>query len=160
MPKRNCTDEEAIKIDFVVAWAMFKSKMGVSNIAKRFGVCLATVYNWVKKVDDVVKDKIDMEELKAAALLCYPLALDSLAYNLRDKKDPSVTNNFLNKTIWGDVKDSESHSQTNVFNLGAGFDQSIGQADTELLKEIRDRLRNGNREAGTPAVVSRIKGSS
>lgn len=144
----------------VLAWILNKCEVPISEICKKVRRKKTAVYDWIEAVDKAVGEPIKPEDLRAAFyLLMIPFLTKSLLYNLKEKKE-YTTNNLANKLLFGDIKESESHSQTNVFNLGSGFDQSIGQADTELLKEIRDRLRNGDRKAGTSSVVSRIKGSS
>jgi len=155
MGKRKLTEENAAEIDKVVAWALWKSKTKVSNIAQQFSICEATVYNWVNRVEKLVAEKIDMEKLHNAVLLCFPAALQSLAHNLSVEKDASVTNNFLNKTVFRDIKESESRSETNIYNLGAGANPSLRQLDHGRIKAVAERLRQRIGEAEKSPVVLR-----
>lgn len=144
----------------VLAWILNKCGVPISDICKKVKRKKTAVYEYIEAVEEAVGEPIKPEDLRSAFyLLMIPLITQSLVYNLKKKKE-HTTNNLANKLLFGDIKDSESLSQTNVFNLGPGFDQDIGQADTELLKEIRDRLRDGNRKAGAPPVVSRLESSS
>lgn len=117
MKNGNGNQDDTVKVDYIIAWAMWKTKAGVSNIASKFGKCPATIYNWVNRVEKLVAERLDMEKLKNATILCFPSALESLVYNLEVKKDPSVTNNFLNKSVFADVKETEVNVETNVYNL-------------------------------------------
>lgn len=144
----------------VLAWILNKCEVPISEICKKVRRKKTAVYDWIEAVDKAVGEPIKPEDLRAAFyLLMIPFLTRSLLYNLKKNKE-YTTNNLANKLLFGDVKDSESHSQTNVFNLGPGFDESIGQADAEVLKQIRDYLRNRNRKAGAPPVVSRLTDSS
>lgn len=160
MPGRKPKDKNRVDVDYILSWALYHSKVPVKEIAKERDLTDKAIYYQIKQVDNALDQKLDKDKLIKLVWLCYPAALDSLIYNLRVKKDASVTNNFVNKTFFADVKENESNSTTNIFNLGSGLDRGLRQADTELIQAIAERLRNGDREKGTPPVVSRIEGSS
>ena len=155
MPKLKYTEEDSVKIDYILAWAAWKMKESPSNIAKKYGKSRATIYNWIDKVEKKISQALDQETLVKAAQLVFPAALDSLYYNLAVKKDASVTNNYWNKTAWKDIKESESRSETNIYNLGAGANPSLRQLDHGRIKSVAERLRQRIGEAEKSPVVLR-----
>lgn len=159
MPGRKPNDKNRVEIDYIVSWALYHSKVPVKKIAEERDQTTASIYWQIKQVDKALEEKIDIQKLKDLALLCYPVALESLIYNLRIKKDASVTNNYLNKTIFADVKESESTNTTNIFNLGAGLGSEVRGVETGKLQAIVEVLRDGDRKTGAPPVVSRVEGS-
>lgn len=114
---RKPKDQNQVDIDYIVSWALYHSKVPVKKIAQERDVTTASIYWQIKQVDKALEQKIDKEKLIDLTLLVFPVALESLIYNLQVKKDPSVTNNYFNKTVWADVKESESTNITNIFNL-------------------------------------------
>jgi len=159
MPGRKPKDKTQVDIDYIVSWALYHSKMPVKKIAQERGQTKASIYWQIKQVDTALEEKLDMGKLKDLALLCYPAALESLIYNLQTKKDASVTNNYLNKTIFADVKDSEQKSETNIFNLTGEHQRPFDESDLPRLKAVMEFLQDGGRKDRTSPVGSRIKGS-
>jgi hypothetical protein len=151
--KKNGNNGDSVKIDHIVAWAMWRSKAGVDNIANKFDICRATVHNWVNRVEALVSERIDLDKLKTATLLCFPSALESLSYNLEVKKDPSVTNNFLNKTVFSDIKESEINVNTNAVAVGGELSKELRQFDIAELRNFREELRSRIAEKRKSSLV-------
>lgn len=151
MQGRKPNDKNRVAIDYIVSWALYHSKVPVKKIAEERDQTSASIYWQIKQVDRALEEKLDMEKLKDLALLCYPVALESLIYNLRVKKDASVTNNYLNKTIFADVKESETNVNTNVFNLGSGFSRELRQVDTDSLRGLIGELQRRITEKRIPS---------
>jgi len=160
MAGRKTKDKTRVDVDYIVSWALYHSKIPVKKIAQEREQTPASIYWQIKQVDRALEEKLDMDKLKDLALLCYPAALDSLIYNLQVKRDASVTNNYLNKTIFADVKDSEANINTNIFSLGAGLNQQLRQLDIDSLRGLIDELQRRIAKKRESSLVSRIKGSS
>jgi hypothetical protein len=156
---KNHQDNDTVNLDSVVIWAMLNSGAPVPRIAQKFSICPATVYNRAKKVQQAIERKIDMEQLKAAVLLCYPAALESLIHNLQEKHSESVTNNFLNKTVWRDVTEREASGYTKIFNL-PGLGRLLTPAEINLLEQFASLIESNSREESTPPVDPSVDGPS
>ena len=136
MTGQKSKDQNQVDIDYIVSWALYHSKVPVKKIAQERDVTTASIYWQIKQVDQALENRLDIEKLKAITLLCYPLALESLAYNLGVKKDASVTNNFLNKTVWADISENIS-TRTNIIIIRSNGDSRQSAVDDSAEKVPR-----------------------
>ncbi|MBE9572947.1 MAG: hypothetical protein IMF11_20170, partial [Proteobacteria bacterium] len=115
--------KKGIDPKYVTAYAWYKSGVPIPEICAKLKRKKSLIYLWIKQVRALVEKPLDMEELRNATMGLFPLAVDSLAHNLKKKKEVT-TNNFLNKTVFAGVSDSDAGSTrniTNIIQLGAGL---------------------------------------
>lgn len=159
MPKKQSKEEDAIRIDYIVAWARWKTGENVSKIAISYGKKKSAAYLWFKKVEDLIENRLDPEKLRAAVMLLFPAALESLQYNLVVKKDASVTNNFLNKVILGEnlgpKQDDAKTINIQIIQLAAELQRLASTADLARLQDVIKLLGGNGDEAGPSPVLLR-----
>jgi len=114
-----------LTVDEVVAWAMWRTGAPVKQIADKFGLkTRQAIYHRAKKVEKALAEKINLEDLKNACLLCYPLALESLTENLK-KHDVSMTQFFLKHFLeLSDKIEGEGFASGPIFIIQSNGDKS------------------------------------
>lgn len=139
-PRKEITPEE------IVAWAWWSIGTPISKIAEQLDCSPGTISKWAKKINNAISKFADIEQFKKSALALFPLALDSLKYNL-EQHDPHLTAFFFKNILgFADKKETLSEdkegstAKTYIGNLTVQFIHDYARSSDKELAERADRI--------------------
>ena len=77
------TKPQELSPEEIVAWAQHVSGIKQYEIARSINVTQKTISNWIKKVKAFIGDKFEIENNRLPQYGLYPLAIQSLVFNLK-----------------------------------------------------------------------------
>lgn len=146
-PKAKKKKLKSYTVDEIVAWASNKLKISPKQTQRDLRVSAATYYNYVKNIDTVIAEKIDVGKIRQVVFMFLPLALQSLARNLKGN-NPAVTIAFF-KGLGIFAEHFKGEGFGNTYNF---FDQPTVE---RLVSGILGVNISGRSESGGTGIKKR-----